>query len=68
MKRFLPPFILVSVLLAACAPVDLNAPMPVFDTGVDPNSWAQIPAGEFHFGQHEDVAIHRRLRDHGLRM
>ncbi|GAB4454472.1 MAG: hypothetical protein Kow0070_00990 [Anaerolineales bacterium] len=41
--------------LASCAPVDLNAPVPVFDTGVDPTSWAQVPAGEFLFGQHEDV-------------
>jgi formylglycine-generating enzyme required for sulfatase activity len=29
--------------------------MPTFDTGVDPDSWAQVPAGEFHFGQHENV-------------
>jgi formylglycine-generating enzyme required for sulfatase activity len=43
------------ILLSSCAPVDLNAPMPTFDTGVDPNSWAQIPAGEFYFGQHEDI-------------
>ena len=26
-----------------------------FDTGVDPNAWAQIPAGEFLSGQHEAV-------------
>ena len=42
-------------LLASCGPVDLNAPMPVFDTGVDPEAWAQIPAGEFHFGQFDDI-------------
>jgi sulfatase modifying factor 1 len=35
--------------------VDLNAPIPVFDTGMDPNSWAQIPAGEFYYGQHDEV-------------
>jgi formylglycine-generating enzyme required for sulfatase activity len=29
--------------------------MPIFDTGVDSNAWAQIPAGEFHFGQFEDI-------------
>jgi len=55
MKRVLLPLILLTVFLASCAPVDLNAPLPAFDTGVDPNSWAQIPAGEFHFGQHDDV-------------
>ncbi len=46
---------LLIVLLASCAPVDLNASIPIFDTGVDPDSWAQIPAGEFYFGQHNDV-------------
>jgi formylglycine-generating enzyme required for sulfatase activity len=29
--------------------------MPTFDTGVDSNAWAQISAGEFHFGQFEDI-------------
>ena len=43
------------IVLVSCAPVDLNAPVPTFDTGIDPNSWAQIPAGEFHFGQHDDI-------------
>lgn len=47
--------LLAMTLLAACAPVDLNAPMPAFDTGVDPNTWAQVPAGEFEFGQHEEI-------------
>ncbi len=45
-----------AVLLAACATVDLNAPLPAFDTGVDSNAWVQVPAGEFYLGQHEDVA------------
>ncbi|MFT3892440.1 MAG: hypothetical protein QM730_12465 [Anaerolineales bacterium] len=35
--------------------MNLNAPIPTFDTGVDPNAWAQVPAGEFYFGQHEDI-------------
>lgn len=43
------------ILFASCFPVDLNAPMPAFETGVDPNTWASIPAGEFYFGQHEDI-------------
>ncbi|HNT23640.1 MAG TPA: SUMF1/EgtB/PvdO family nonheme iron enzyme [Anaerolineales bacterium] len=55
MKRVLPAVILLLALLTACAAVDLNAPLPVYDTGVDPNAWVQIPAGEFYFGQHEDV-------------
>jgi sulfatase modifying factor 1 len=55
MKRIILTLSLLTVLLAACATVDLNAPIPTFDTGVDPSAWAQIPAGEFYFGQHEDV-------------
>jgi len=45
--------ILISCLfiLTACQPVDINTPPPVFDTGIDPNSWAKIPAGEFFSGQ-----------------
>ncbi|MBI3170168.1 MAG: hypothetical protein HYZ22_16920, partial [Chloroflexi bacterium] len=44
------------VLLVSCAPADLNAPMPAFETGIDPNSCAQIPAGEFHHGQFDEIA------------
>ena len=43
------------ILLVSCAPVDLNAAIPAFDTTVDSNAWAQIPPGEFYFGQHEDI-------------
>ena len=46
---------LAAVLLVSCGPVDLNAPMPTFETGVDPDSWAEIPAGEFHLGQFDDI-------------
>jgi formylglycine-generating enzyme required for sulfatase activity len=46
--------ILIFILLAACSPVDLNAPIPAFDTGVDPESWVSIPAGEFLSGQFND--------------
>ncbi len=62
MKHILLPLILLTVLLASCAPVDLNAPIPAFDTGVDPNTWAQIPAGEFHFGQHEKLNSPQRMK------
>ena len=55
LRRFLLTLSLLTVLLAACVPVDLNAPIPAFDTGVDPNAWAQIPAGEFYFGQPEEI-------------
>jgi formylglycine-generating enzyme len=55
MKRPFLNLTLFTALLASCAPVDLNAPIPIFDTGADSEAWAQIPAGEFYFGQHEDV-------------
>lgn len=54
-NRFILTLVLFAALLASCAPVDLNAPIPTFDTGVDSNAWAQVPAGEFYFGQHEDI-------------
>lgn len=57
MKRLFLTLSLVLILLASCAPVDLNAPIPTYDTGIDPNAWAQVPAGEFYFGQHEDVEV-----------
>lgn len=47
--------LLAMTLLISCAPVDLNAPLPSYDTGIDPSAWAQVPAGDFYFGQHEEV-------------
>lgn len=55
MKSFFLTIACVAILLAGCAAPDLNAPIPTFETGVDSNTWAQIPAGEFLFGQHETV-------------
>ena len=37
--------LLEMTLLISCTPVDLNARMPTFDTGIDPDSWAQVAAG-----------------------
>lgn len=54
MKRLLMTAILAAMLLVSCATVDLNAALPKYETGVDPDAWAQIPAGEFLFGQHEN--------------
>lgn len=48
--------LLLSLWLPACAPVDLNAPVPMFDTGVDPESWATVAAGEFLSGQFDQPA------------
>lgn len=43
-------------LLASCAPVDLNAPLPpsVIETSIL-TAWAQVPEGEFFFGQFNEV-------------
>ena len=56
MKHILPTISLLAVLLVSCTSVNLNAPLPTYDTGVDPDTWAQIPAGEFYFGQHDEIA------------
>ena len=55
MRRLFLNLSLFVALLASCAPVDLQAPIPTYDTGIDPNTWVQVPAGEFYFGQHEDI-------------
>ena len=58
MRRTSYTLILLAGLLAACGSVDLNAPIPIFETGVDHNDWVTIPAGEFLAGQEgEEVLI-----------
>lgn len=55
MKRTLSAsLLLLAMLLASCAPVNLDAPVPTYDTGVNPEAWASVPAGEFLSGQHND--------------
>ena len=56
MKRIILTLCLCAALLASCSPVDLNTPILAFDTGIDPNTWAQVPAGEFHHGQFDEIA------------
>lgn len=51
MKRSAIIFSLFMILLVACQPVDFQAAPPVFDTGMDPDAWVEIPAGEFLQGQ-----------------
>lgn len=55
MRRSIAILLISMIFLAACAPADLNAPIPRMDTGVDPAAWAQIPAGEFFFGQFNTI-------------
>lgn len=56
MRRFILTLALLAASIISCAPVDLNAPIPVFDTGADTSQWASIPAGGFLLGQHEEAA------------
>ena len=56
MRRIILTLCLCAALLASCSPVDLNTPILAFDTGIDPNTWVQIPAGEFHHGQFDEIA------------
>ncbi len=56
MKYILITLLAIFTLLAGCTAVDLNAPLPGYETGIDPNAWASIPAGEFFFGQHDEPA------------
>lgn len=51
MKQHFLIFVLIVALLTGCGTVDLNAPIPIFDTGVDASAWAKIPAGKFLAGQ-----------------
>jgi formylglycine-generating enzyme len=54
MKRILWFTLLCAALLASCGPVDLNAPVPEYETGVNPDAWVTIPAGEFLSGQNNE--------------
>lgn len=51
MKKLLLVIVLLLVSLSACRPVDLAAPVPVYDRGIASGGWALIPAGEFLSGQ-----------------
>ncbi len=57
MKRLIIFLILLSVAAAGCTSVSAGAPpVPVFDTGADPDSWATVPAGTFLQGEHNHEA------------
>ncbi len=55
MKRLFLSLSLLMTLLTSCAPVDLNAPMPAYETGIDPTQWVEVTEGEFFFGQFNKV-------------
>ena len=49
----------VVLLLSGCRPAPSAGAIapPVIETGVDPDSWALVPAGEFPFGQHDHMTL-----------
>lgn len=57
MKQILFSLILLASLLTSCKPVNLDSPMPVFNIGVDPETWVVIPAGGFLSGQNNHPAM-----------
>jgi len=54
MKRFIVLITLI-LALAGCTAVQPLTSTPFIDTGIDANAWAQIPAGDFYFGRHNEV-------------
>jgi len=57
MKRTLFILTLIVLTIAACSPAPSVGAItpPYVDTGIDPESWALIPAGEFPYGQHDHM-------------
>jgi formylglycine-generating enzyme required for sulfatase activity len=56
-KIWIPLLLLTALLLPGCASEVDTAPPRVVDTGVDPDQWVTIPAGEFLQGQHEHTTL-----------
>ncbi len=66
MKRFFFILTLAAIILAACRQVpaggapapSIGAIMPPYvDPGIDPESWALVPAGTFPYGQHDHMTM-----------
>lgn len=56
MKKLLLLTVLCGLLLAACASPQLPYQTDPIDTGVDPDAWVTVPAGEYLSGQHDEPA------------
>jgi formylglycine-generating enzyme len=54
MKHIVRTCFLLGLLLAACTSVNLDAPLPSYDTKAEPDAWVVILAGEFLSGQFND--------------
>lgn len=55
MKKIILLIALIALGRSACKPIDLDAQVPIFETGIDPETWAFIPAGPFLWGQFDDT-------------
>jgi len=53
MNRALALLLTAALLLAGCSAPKSPGMPPVYDTGVDPDAWVKVPAGEFRMGIHE---------------
>ena len=49
--------ILAIIFISACTSVNIDAPIPTYDTGVSSESWAVIQAGEFLSGQFNEPVM-----------
>ncbi|MCP4139239.1 MAG: formylglycine-generating enzyme family protein [Chloroflexi bacterium] len=58
MKKMIFSLLLIGLLATACAPapnVGAINDLPYVDTGVDPEAWATVPAGDFYASQHDHL-------------
>ncbi|HWS23096.1 MAG TPA: SUMF1/EgtB/PvdO family nonheme iron enzyme [Anaerolineales bacterium] len=59
MKKLIVALSLLAIFAMGCAPApSIGAITPPYvDTGIDPESWATVPAGEFPYGQHDHMTM-----------
>jgi len=59
MKRTIFLLILLTLLVTACTSTPSVGSLvpPYVETGIDPYSWAEVPAGEFPLGQHDHMTM-----------
>ena len=60
MKKMAAYLLLSAIFLAGCGTGAGSAsgePPPIVETGIDPDAWVRIPAGEFLLGLHEHETL-----------
>ena len=56
MKRIIIITVFISLILSACSAASTpNGPMPTYDTGIDTDSWVDIPASEYYQGLNQHL-------------